>query len=114
MTNDSNPNVGTSENSGSGRHAKSEIAVNPEMRTTCLCAMPQYYELAGMSSEFRGWGGGASLEEVREGMADWMRNGDARAFEERALALFRWQAVHNPVYGEFVAALGMEPRDVLN
>ena len=46
-------------------------------------------------------------------MADWMRNGDARAFEERALALFRWQAVHNPVYGEFVAALGLEPRDVL-
>ena len=66
-----------------------------------------------MSSEFRGWETGASLEEVREGMADWMRNGDARAFEERALALFRWQALHNPVYAEFVAALGMEPRDVL-
>ena len=30
-----------------------------------------------------------------------------------ALALFRWQALHNPVYAEFVAALGMEPRDVL-
>ena len=38
-----------------------------------------------------------------------MNSGELSGFEERALALFRWQAFHNPVYRQFVQAMRVNP-----
>lgn len=62
-----------------------------------------------MSVAFEDWGSNASLDDVRGALQDWMEADDEEGFDERALALFRWQAIHNQVYSTFVSALGVDP-----
>jgi len=53
------------------------------------------------------------VDEVRNVLWSWMSQPDADRdrdeFDRLALALFRWQAHHNDVYGEFVRLMGVEP-----
>ncbi len=51
-----------------------------------------------------------SLREITEAV---FTIGDEDTFEKVALALFRWQATHNPVYEEYLDNLGVEP-DTIN
>ena len=65
-----------------------------------------------MSYAFDDWGLDASMEEVRARLGKWMVTEEDEGFEAHALALFRWQAYHNPTYRAFVQALRIEPREV--
>ena len=80
--------------------------------TQCYGSCAKSAELAGMSSAFHDWDSSASLEEVRSRLWDWMQLNNHEAFEEHALALFRWQASHNDIYKAFVEALSVEPKRV--
>ena len=85
------------------------VRVNmPQCYGTCL----KTSELAAMSYAFDDWGLDASMEEVRARLGKWMVTEEDEGFEAHALALFRWQAYHNPTYRAFVQALRIEPREV--
>ena len=66
-----------------------------------------------MTSDHGLWEHGAGLEAVRNVLWSWMSLPDTDRrrdeFDRLALALFRWQAHHNEVYGEFVRLMGVEP-----
>jgi len=69
-----------------------------------------------MTSDQGFWEQGAGVAEVRNVLWSWMSQPDADRrrdeFDRLALALFRWQAHHNDVYGEFVRLMGVEPSAV--
>ena len=65
-----------------------------------------------MSMAFEDWGSDACMDDVRCALQGWMNADDTEGFEERALALFRWQCAHNLVYSTFVSALGVDPAQV--
>ena len=69
-----------------------------------------------MTSDHGLWEHGAGLEAVRNVLWSWMSLPDTDRrrdeFDRLALALFRWQAHHNEVYGEFVRLMGVEPSSV--
>ena len=59
------------------------------------------------------WENEAGVEEVRKVLwARMSQTGSSQSqgeFDHLALALFRWQALHNEVYGEFVRLIGIQP-----
>ena len=65
-----------------------------------------------MSHAFQDWGAGASLAEVRSRLWSWMREGTEEGFLDHALALFRWQALHNAPYRAFLEAMRVRPEDI--
>ena len=65
-----------------------------------------------MARRFHGWGTDATLDEVRDALGSWMENPKEAPWEECALALFRWQATHNPTYRSFVHSLAVNPEVV--
>ena len=66
-----------------------------------------------MTSDHGFWDHGAEVEAVRNALWSWMGQLDPDRgqgeFDRLALALFRWQAQHNEVYGEFVRLMGVQP-----
>ena len=65
-----------------------------------------------MSQAFQDWGADASLKEVRSRLWSWMQKGHDDGFLDHALALFRWQAVHNAPYRAFVEAMNVQPEAI--
>ena len=69
-----------------------------------------------MTSDHGLWGHGAGVEEVRNVLWSWMSlpdsDRDRREFDRLALALFRWQAHHNELYGEFVRLMDVQPSTI--
>jgi hypothetical protein len=106
---------------GSGKHptkvkltATTTIPVKIAYRTILQIYRHErsFPNLQGMSAAYEDWGRDASLGDVRAALQSWMRHGAAEDFDQKALALFRWQAFHNEVYSTFVRALGIHPEDV--
>ena len=69
-----------------------------------------------MTSDQGIWEQDAGVEAVRNVLWSWMSQPDEDRRRDEcdrlALALFRWQAQHNEVYGEFVRLMGVEPSAV--
>ena len=69
-----------------------------------------------MTSDQGFWERDAGVEAVRNVLWSWMSQPDEDRRRDEcdrlALALFRWQAQHNEVYGEFVRLMGVEPSAV--